>query len=325
MARELPSIGALFASLLLHAALGSAAVAGWGRAPENDPSRASELADRWAGETFEVDAVVGQSPAPAAPPAAAAAEPAPTPPPSAPDESASALALEREKGTTPSAAREPTESEPSASEPKPVAERRQKPRKKKRSERPSQAPATEQAAAAPSSSSEPNAAQASGTGEGGAKYGAEGQPSQVRSLAKAFTRALPEAARRDKRWTALPLGSAGKVSVTITLDDEGRITEAEHDDTAPKHLQWAIDKSILLLKGGQFALGRETVAGAGTEKLEIVASVSMRAPSDDSFADPTHTIDMGFETPRPEKPGKAYFTLASGRHVELEISLAAKR
>jgi len=72
-----------------------------------------------------------------------------------------------------------------------------------------------------------------------------------------------------------------------------------------------------LLGAGAFALSAKT--GAGMEKLLLEVELSERAPSEDSA--PTHMTSQGFVPPSAGRPGRAHFTLGSGRHFEARLTI----
>jgi hypothetical protein len=153
-----------------------------------------------------------------------------------------------------------------------------------------------------------------------AEFGSEGLAPGVRRLALAFTRAVPAATSRDPVWSGLPLGAAGQLRVAITLDDEGRIAKSEVQ-SGPRpdpHLERLLSRTLLLLARGRFALSRQATS-ARTEFLGVEVRVSMLEPTE-GF-EPTHPVRLGFDPPSAARRGRAYFTLASGRHVETWISV----
>jgi hypothetical protein len=146
----------------------------------------------------------------------------------------------------------------------------------------------------------------SGDGARSGPFGAEG-PSAVRSLGRAFTRAIPAACQSDASWGKLPAGDAGSIEVAITVDESGHITgykPLDHDP--PKQLVALVKRTLSLLDAGTFALKGST--GAGVEVLRIQAGVS------DVAAD-----EAGGATALSFGEGKAAFTQDSGRHVEVTL------
>jgi hypothetical protein len=276
---------ALALSVVLHAALFAFAIfAGARHAAEvkafEDPGSAS-----WAGETLEVDGLVGVTTETA--PAAAEETPA-VEPPAAPEKSEIVIHKEKPKPAP--------EREHAKAEPKPKKETHAK-------------------------AEEKPAASGEGSGESSTAIGTSGANAGIPSLGKAFTKALSAAAHRDTAWDDLPLGNAGSVRVTITTDDEGKITNTEIADR--EHVKQLfvrlVQNTVFRLGAGQFALSKGDVK-AGTESLKIEVTLAT-GKSDPDADDPRHTTDIGFEPPSAGKPGRSYFTHASGRTFEAKVTI----
>jgi hypothetical protein len=58
---------------------------------------------------------------------------------------------------------------------------------------------------------------------------------------------------------------------------------------------------------------------AGRDLFRITITLSDRAVMEDS--EPAQLVERGFEPPRGNAPGRAYFTLASGRHFEAKVEV----
>jgi hypothetical protein len=143
--------------------------------------------------------------------------------------------------------------------------------------------------------------------------GADGVSKNRRSLARAFTRALPMANTTDPVWDELPLGDAGSIVVDLSLDDDGAIAHLAPRDRprAPAYLERSAARALLLLHGDRFT---PTTPGASTEAFRLDVVISARAPESGPLA-------LGYEAPSLDKPGRAYFLLQSGRFVELKVSV----
>jgi hypothetical protein len=304
------SLGALIVSALLHVAVALGVAAG-SKASAAQLRDDATRPDAWAGNTFEVDAVLAQTavskaPEPVAP--APAVEAPAAPPPSEVKEPARVRQTPRPAvPRAPAAASEPDPSQKSAAaEPSSAAE---PPARSARGE--SQKPRTDDgdAGGAPA--------------ESAAAYGAAGQAAMERSLAKAFTRAIPAAVSKDPIWSELELGPAGSSRIEITIDEEGKIASAEPESPPPRQLKRLLDRTLILLRGGRFALSRGE--GAGAETLELEATISVRPDKIDETANPRDPVQLGFEPPSSEKAGRAFFILASGRQVEIRVKLVPQR
>jgi hypothetical protein len=153
-------------------------------------------------------------------------------------------------------------------------------------------------------------------GKTGGMAGKEDDQS-ARGFAKAFTRALPAANTGDPVWADLPLGHAGFVRVSVTVGADGSIDQVmvlDKPRKPPSHLARLVDRTIILLRGGRFAL---TNGGAGTETLRLDVTLSERPMESGPLA-------LGFETPTAGNPGRAYFQLASGRFIDTKVSIEPK-
>lgn len=291
------------------------------RAPVPVPAPApADPIDVWSGRTaaiggerlvdVNVDALGGQT-APAGQAAQATPPAAPPPPPNA--------AIPAAPAPKPAAEKPDLPDDPAGIEPRP------KPRAKK--PKPAAVdPAASSSAVDPSPTDEkpappapppsPRAAKrraggGGATGERGdgaavGPFGAEG-PSAVRSLGRAFTRAIPAACQADPGWGKLPAGDAGTIEIAITIDETGHITGYRSlASDPPKQLAALVKRTIALLDAGTFELKGNV--GAGVEVLRIHAGVS---DLDAAEAGGVAALSFG--------EGKAAFTQESGRHVEVTL------
>lgn len=293
-------------SLVLH----GAGVLAVHRDPAPDPPAAP---DAWIGDSFDLDSLLAAPAAPA--PAAtavkganeAAAVPSSDPKPAA--RPASATGDTGSAKAPPKAATQP--SEVAAAKPRSTARRTSRPQ-----------PAA--AASGRSTGSNPHGSSNSASHSSGAQtdagspngFGAAGTAG-VRNLARAFTRAVPVAASDPALWQPLPLGPAGDITLAIRVDDDGRIASAvPQGDQVPAHLGQLADRTVRLLRSGRFAL-RDGQTGAGVQTLRISVTLTQEeVPMPDS---PGGAFALGFEPPWKGRPGRAYFTLASGKHVEVTV------
>ncbi|WP_438000213.1 hypothetical protein WMF26_10495 [Sorangium sp. So ce185] len=160
------------------------------------------------------------------------------------------------------------------------------------------------------------AAARTGAGEGGeGDFGAAG-PSAVRSLGRAFTRAIPPACQADPIWATLPLGSAGKARFVIDIDEAGHIASwrPEGEEPPARHLGNLAKRTIALLGRGTFAVARGAVT-AGKQTLEISAVI--RAGAEDGETGAPADLAWRFEGGR----GKASFAQPGGRLVEVVVQV----
>jgi hypothetical protein len=150
-------------------------------------------------------------------------------------------------------------------------------------------------------------------GASGGTFGAEG-PGAPRDLGRAFTRAIPPACQADPIWSKLAPGDAGKLEITITIDETGHITgykPAKGD--APQQLLAVVKRTIALLDAGTFAL-RSGVVSAGNEVLRIRAVVS---DVDESEMGGAAGLAFSYERGK----GEARFTQPGGRQVEVSVAV----
>jgi len=153
-------------------------------------------------------------------------------------------------------------------------------------------------------------------------FGSEGLPPGVRSLPSAFARAIPPATGADPVWQSLPTGTQKPFVLAVEVDAEGHIASAKilgaHDgEETPPQFEHLRQRVIALLGGGLFAL--QNNGAAGRDLFRITITLSDRAVKDE--AEPAQLVERGFEPPRGRAPGRAYFTLASGRHFEAKVEV----
>jgi hypothetical protein len=153
-------------------------------------------------------------------------------------------------------------------------------------------------------------------------FGSEGLPPGVRSLPGAFARAIPPATGADPIWQSLPAGTQRPFILAIEVDADGHIGAAKilgaHDGSEiPPQFEHLRQRVIALLGGGLFAL--QSNGKAGRDLFRITITLSDRAVTEDS--EPAQLVERGFEPPRGNTPGRAYFTLASGRHFEAKVEV----
>jgi len=169
------------------------------------------------------------------------------------------------------------------------------------------------------------ATESAALGSPGGTFGAAGLPAGVRNLTRAFTRALPAAVLpAGAAWLDLPLGPGATALVTFTVGNDGKLVDFEiHDPEPPAYLVGLLRRAHLLLQKGQFAL-HNARQGGGEQTFRVRVQLERRPVADDPFADPGHIMRRGFTAPTPEQPGHAYFTFASGRHVDLRVSVESQ-
>jgi len=144
----------------------------------------------------------------------------------------------------------------------------------------------------------------------------------VRRLGYAFTRAIPAAAPGDSAWRELKAGNVGTIRVALTVDADGRLGEARRwkshpsEPDAPAPLQRMVDRTLILLRAGQFSLSSSN--GPGTERLLI----QVRLTDGEAEVEAGDTVvQKKFEGASPGHVGKAYFRYGTGRAFEASVTI----
>jgi hypothetical protein len=297
---------ALVVSVGLHASLVLSLVVG-GRFTAQRAAMPDSVA--MPGNAIEVEAPTPElAAAPAAPEPAPPAEAAPTPVDvrSLPTE---AIAPAPDDAQTPSVPK-PAPAKPRVA-PRPKAETEPKKPAPVRAESDSLAPQT--GSEAPTS-----AKPASGT------FGQEGLAPGVRRLGYAFTRAIPAATPADSAWQELPVGHVGTIRIELEVDESNRLGALKRwqarpgEPAPPAALQRLVERTLILLRAGQFALSGSNQAGS--ERLII--DVTLRDEAADDDATPGDVVQKQFDGASPGHPGRAYFRYGSGRAFEAKVTIA---
>jgi len=311
------SLASLVGSIGVHACALLTFTAAARRAPPPHAPAAIH-GDAWVGNAVEVDALNGDE-APAAASEATrenAEQPASTDSAPQPAPSTEVITAEHASSATPVAAPHPRTATRTAVTSRDSAEQRN-PQPKKH------APA--------SSNSSHDAPAVAGSalegGNGGGVVGAQGLPPGVRSLPSAFTRAIPAAVSGDPLWQSLPVGAQSPFTIAVELA-EGKLLSAEIQpqkpgSAVPSEVTHLRDRVLALLGGGGFALSSENHQ-SGRDVLRIQVTLSDRgAQADDD--EPARLVERGFDPPEGARAGRAYFTLASGRHFEARVQIVSTR
>lgn len=148
-------------------------------------------------------------------------------------------------------------------------------------------------------------------------FGAEGADLGSRDLVRSFVRAIPAAASSDPEWSTVPMGPAGTADLTLILDSDAKPHIKDPiDPRVPAPLRRLIQKTMLVLSGGRFAVLGEA---PGSQRLRIAVSVTQLAPAPASEMQSGGAFGLGFEPPNDRRVSRAFFTLASGRHIEVTV------
>lgn len=146
-----------------------------------------------------------------------------------------------------------------------------------------------------------------GTAAGPSLYGAVGDRSAV-DVATAFTRAFPQAASGDPVWRSVPIGAAGEATLTITIDEDGHIVDAQVGGAPSAAFAGGIRRTLALVKGRTF------VSRARVTRLQLVATVST-----DSVHDGLHGEVFAIGGSYTGGEGTAFFALAIGRRIDVRV------
>ncbi len=300
--RNLP---ALLASIALHAAVLVSLTLGAGKARPAFERPPDSIA--MPGNAIEVEA---PTPELAAPPPSPAAEPIQSPAPAAPP----AAAAETITSPEPELA-----AEPSRPRPRPSITARASAARPARSAASAPKPlAPDPLPAMAGSDARPSSVPAGGT------FGQEGLAPGVRRLGYAFTRAIPAATPGDAAWRELPSGHVGTVRIELEVDDNNRLGAAKRwqsrpgEPVPPAVLERLVERTLILLRAGQFALSGSNQAG--TERLVI--DVYLRDEASEGEA-PDVVVQKKFDGASPGRPGKAYFRYGSGRAFEAKVTIVS--
>ena len=117
------------------------------------------------------------------------------------------------------------------------------------------------------------------------------------------------------------MGALPAFVLAVQVDVEGHIGSTQivgkQDGLVPEYVDHFRQRVIALLGGGLFAL--QNNGTAGTDLFRVTITLSDRAVKEES--EPAELVERGFEPPRGNTPGRAYFTLASGRHFDAKVEV----
>ena len=295
---------AFLASLALHAA---AFTLTFGRSPRTAIVQAATLPDFWAGNTFEVPEQLGDL----AFASAASEESVKTNEINVEGvDTSSSTRAATDRGSTAKASSSPPSSPDGTDPANPSAT---SPRGKTRGgaghAREPRAVASANASAGSSGST---GSASSGT------FGAEGAAAGVRDLVRFFVRTMPIVASSDPVWGTLPLGAAGSTEVTLGLDGAGKPFAAEPPaSAAPAHLRRLIHKTLSVMSSGRFAPPPSDLPAA-EQKLKIAIALTQQEPPGGDVGS-GGAFSLRFEPADAHHVSRAFFTLATGRRVEVSV------
>lgn len=137
-----------------------------------------------------------------------------------------------------------------------------------------------------------------------AKYGAVGERGSF-ELVPTFARAFVQAASTDPLWASAPLGSAGSVEMTFTIDENGSLVATSKSGGGTEPLRRGIERTMALIGGRTFyANGAET-------RVRVTAKIVPDEVHDGLHGDVFAIGASG---------SSAFFALAIGRRIDVEIT-----
>jgi hypothetical protein len=161
-----------------------------------------------------------------------------------------------------------------------------------------------------------------GVGETGAPptFGATGDRAAT-DLVSAFARALPIASSSDGRWSQASLGSLGRVNLELVIDPSGQLAahraslaESGSSTIGTQALLGGVARTIALLRHRAF------VSRGATTKLLLSGRITADRVPDGLHGD-VFAIGASYTFPT----GHAFFALAIGRRIDVEIRAQAGR
>ncbi len=152
-----------------------------------------------------------------------------------------------------------------------------------------------------------------GAGDGGRQHGTSEAKSGELTAAAAFTHALAISFSANPLWHKLPLGEAGTAVVTLTVEN-GKVTGTEVPKGAPKLIR-------KLVRGAAAMTRLRRIDGEGATRMRISVALSQRAVPERDDLDGTVVLQAKDTAPTPDTAGGVFFTFASGRHVQITITI----
>jgi hypothetical protein len=179
-------------------------------------------------------------------------------------------------------------------------------------------PANASSAAAAGANAPTIGAPAAGT------FGQEGLAPGVRRLGYAFTRAIPAATPADEAWRELPTGHVGTIRIELAVDESNHLGELKRwqarpgEPAPPAVLERMVQRTLLLLRAGQFALSGSNQPGS--ERLVI--DVTLRDDTAEEEGS-DNVVNKGFDGATPGHPGRAHFRYGNGRTFEAKVTIVS--
>jgi hypothetical protein len=152
-------------------------------------------------------------------------------------------------------------------------------------------------------------------------FGAEGLAPGVRRLGYAFTRAIPAATPADSAWKELPTGLVGTIRIELSVGDDNRLGNVQPlpsrqgEPPTPAVLKRMVERTVILLRAGQFALSGSNQPG----KELLIIEVRLRDEAAEEDASGV-VVQKKFDGATPGRPGNAYFRYDTGRVFEAKVT-----
>jgi hypothetical protein len=143
-------------------------------------------------------------------------------------------------------------------------------------------------------------------------------------LGYAFARAIPAATPADEAWRELPAGHVGTIRIELEVDETNHVGALKHwqarpgEPAPPAVLERMVERTLLLLRAGQFALSGSNQPGS--ERLVI--DVTLRDDAADEEAS-NNVVNKGFDGASPGHPGRAHFRYGTGRTFEAKVTIVS--
>ncbi len=138
---------------------------------------------------------------------------------------------------------------------------------------------------------------------GPSQYGAVGERGTA-ELLPTFARAFVQAASSDPLWASAPLGDAGTVDMTFTIDEQGALVRTITGGTGTPPLRRGIERTMALIASRTF------VASAAETRVRVTARIVPDEVHDGLHGD-VFAIGASGTT--------SFFALAIGRRIDIDI------
>ena len=128
----------------------------------------------------------------------------------------------------------------------------------------------------------------------------------------------------DAAWRELPVGHVGTIRVELTVDDTNHLGELKlwqsrpGEAEPPAVLRRMVDRTLILLRAGQFALSGSNQPG----RERLVIDVSLRDDAADDDGSET-VVNKGFDGATLGHPGRAHFRYGTGRAFEAKVTIVS--